>query len=281
MKILITGNTGYVGNCVKNYLSKKTDYSIDTVSLRGEKWLSINFSEYDIIFHCAGITPKSGICDDLFFKVNRDITFKLAQKCKNAGVRHFIYLSSMAVYGVKPSVKDGIISKNTLCKPDTAYGKSKYEGEKLINSLFDEDFNVSIIRTPSIYGKGSTDYFNQYYSIIKKLPIIPYAFRQCKRSAIHIDNLCELTYLIINRSEYGIFCPSDAHALSTTEYIQSLQPCKLSRILGKMLELVCSNMSVANQIWGSIAYDNSLTTIFDSKYQLFDTHECIEKLKND
>jgi len=279
MKILITGNTGYIGNYMKNYLSEKTDYSINTISLRGEKWLSINFSEYDIIFHCAGVTPKSGIGDDLFFKVNRDITFKLAQKCKKDGVRHFIYLSSMAVYGVKPSIKAGIIFQDTLCKPDTAYGKSKYEGEKLINSLVDENFNVSIIRTPSVYGKGSTDYFNQYYYIIKKLPIVPYAFTQCKRSAIYIDNLCELTYLIINSSEYGVFCPADSNALSTTEYIESLQHCKLSRILGKVLEVVCSKMSVTNQMWGSIAYDNSLATIFNSKYQLFDTHKCIEKLK--
>lgn len=282
MKILITGKTGYVGNHTMKYLEENTDYAIDIISLRGEEWLNLDFSKYDVVFHSAGVIPGGDIKNDAFFSINRDLTQQLATKAKCEGVKQFIYLSSMAVYGVKQSVRsgEGIIFKNTSCNPNSIYGQSKYEGEKAISSLEDDNFKVAIIRAPSIYGLGNINYFSQYYYLINKLPIQPYAFIRCKRSAIYIDNLSELILQIITNSFRGIICPADRPAMSTIEYVKLLQTKKqrkfmYSRILGLVLELLGSKISVVNNIWGSIAYDDSLTNIFDGKYQIVDSIESV------
>ena len=78
---------------------------------------------------------------DLYYKVNRDLTIEVAKKAKTEGVKQFIFLSSMIVYGdiVK---KNRIIDKNTIPKPKNYYGKSKLEAEKGIKPLANEDFKV-------------------------------------------------------------------------------------------------------------------------------------------
>jgi UDP-glucose 4-epimerase len=284
MKILITGETGYVGNHAKEYLENTTNYVVKKVSLRRNNWMDMDFSEYDSIVHCVAVIPKNNIEDSVFFSVNHELSEKLAKKAKSDGVKQFIYLSSMAVYGMKPSTKkgEGLIYSDTPCNPDSVYGKSKYQGEQAVVSLADDNFKVAIVRSPSIYGKRSTNYFNQYYYIISKLFIQPYAFTKCKRSAIYIENLCELFRLLIKNSNHGIFCPADNPTLSTVEYIKFLQNSKgnnfySSRLFGLALKLVCSRMPIIYSMWGSIAYDDSLTNILNGEYQIFNSYEGLNK----
>ena len=287
MNIMITGKNGFVGRSAKNYFESNTDYIIDEVSLRNEEWVNTDLSKYDVIFHSAGITPKEDITDDIFYLVNRDITFNLAQKAKNEGVKHFIYLSSMAIYGMSQSVRkgNGVIFSNTPINPTSTYGKSKYQAEQLITELEDEKFKVSIIRAPSIYGTKNRDYFNMYHKLMNILTLQPSAFNQCKRSIINIDNLCELVVLIINSGERGIFCPSDSPALSTIEYLNILQRSSAKRIhfsrsFGLLLEYAFQRTQIVNNIWGAIAYDESLTNIFDGKYRVKDACKGIMDLYN-
>src|SRR5699024_7985821 len=129
--ILITGVNSYVGNSLADWLSQWPEkYKVDKISLRDGSWEEKDFSTYDTIVHVAGIehqkeTKKNR---DLYFKVNRDLTYQVAQKAKREKVNQFIFLSSMSVYGLI----EGVINERTPLRPNTCYGKSKLEAENLI-----------------------------------------------------------------------------------------------------------------------------------------------------
>ncbi|MHC5924116.1 NAD-dependent epimerase/dehydratase family protein, partial [Streptococcus pyogenes] len=83
------------------------------------------FSPYDSVFHVAAIVHKNekNINPQLYYTVNRDLPVELAKKAKSEGVKQFIFLSTMSVYGRN----EAIITSGTSLSPDTFYGKSKLE----------------------------------------------------------------------------------------------------------------------------------------------------------
>src|SRR5690554_2772100 len=151
-RILITGANSYIGTSFEKWLAKYPDkYFVDTVDMIGDSWKEKDFLKYDVVFHVAGIahvkeTKKN---KDLYYEINRDLTYETAKKAKNEGVKQFVFLSSMSVYGVS----NGIIDKNTPLNPKTNYGKSKLQAEKLIKTLSTDNFRIAILRPPMIYGK--------------------------------------------------------------------------------------------------------------------------------
>src|SRR5699024_12036773 len=123
-----------------------------------------------------------------YYEVNRDLTIETAKKVKSEGVKQFIFLSIIIVYGENIDNK-GIITKDTLPEPSNFYGNSKLQAEKGIEPLDDSDFNVAILRPPMIYGKGSKGNYPKLSKAAQKLPIFPDMDNQ--RSMLHIDNLSE------------------------------------------------------------------------------------------
>lgn len=282
-RVLITGKSGYVSNKVKEWLEADTTYAAELSSIKDVDLSSMDFSAFDVIFHPAGIVPNGSQSDDFVYKVNRDMTFQLAQKAKADGVKQFIFLSTMAVYGINPGVRNGkgIVTSTTECSPNSCYGKSKYEAEILLNSLHDDNFKITIIRAPSIYGPDNLAYFQQYVYLLGRLFIQPLAFTNCKRSAIYIDNLSELIRLVIENSYAGIICPQDKDPLATVEFVKFLSAASgkrtlFSRMLGTLLKLFFSRSLIVNQIWGSVAYTIELSQVFDGKYQLHTVKDALK-----
>lgn len=116
-KILITGKNSYIGESVENWLLKEPDkYKVDTVDMKDGSWKEKDFSEYDVVFHVAGIAHIKETSDnqELYYKVNRDLAYETAQKAKQGGIKQFVFLSSMSVYGVET----GVINKNTPVCPN-------------------------------------------------------------------------------------------------------------------------------------------------------------------
>lgn len=281
MHVLVTGSNGYISTHVKDWLADV--YPVTSISVRDEAWQNDDFTPYDVLVHVAGVVPGDHVPDDDLFRINCDLTADLAAKAKRDGIGHFIYLSSMAVYGVTIGVKggDGMVSAGTPCRPSSPYGQSKYAAEQHLQQLADSQFQVAIIRAPSIYGPGLTAYFEQYRYLLEKLPIQPLAFTTRKRSVLFIDNLCELVRLIIHHRTAGIICPQDRQPFSTAEFVRGLaratgKPTRCSRLLGAGL-LLCSNMPTVNRIWGRVAYDPQLSAVFDGQYQLYTTEKGIER----
>ena len=148
-KVLITGANSYIVTSVEKYLqSFVEEYSVDTVDMTDSSWREKDFYGYDAVFHVAGIahrkeTEKNA---ELYYKVNRDLAADCAAKAKSDGVKQFVFLSSMSVYGLN----SGYIDSDTLPNPQTNYGKSKLPAESALMKSESADFAVAVLR-PDVY----------------------------------------------------------------------------------------------------------------------------------
>lgn len=92
--ILITGKNSYIGTSFENWLKRQPDkYKVDTIDMKDGSWKKKDFSQYDVVFHVAGIAHVSSDpkIEDLYYKVNRDLTIETAEKAKAEGVKQFIF----------------------------------------------------------------------------------------------------------------------------------------------------------------------------------------------
>ena len=105
-RILVTGKNSYIGTAFIQYAREHCPeaFRIDTVSMRGAAWQELDLSVYDAIFHVAGIAHAdighaAESVKRQYYEVNTDLTLKAASLAKAAGVRQFVFMSSMIVYG--------------------------------------------------------------------------------------------------------------------------------------------------------------------------------------
>jgi UDP-glucose 4-epimerase len=206
-RVLITGANSYVGTNVECWLMREPNkYHVDTIDMIDGSWREKDFSDYDVVFHVAGIAhvKETRKNRDLFFKVNRDLAIEVAEVSKKAGVSQFIFLSSMSVYGLDT----GIITRETVPKPKSSYGKSKFQAEEGIRRLEGDNFKVAILRPPMIYGKGCKGNFQKLVKLVKILPVFPKVNNQ--RSMIYIDNFCNFIKLVIDHSLEGFLFPQNS-----------------------------------------------------------------------
>ena len=152
-RILITGADSYIGTSFENWMKQYDGYAIDTVDTIGGAWKKADFSDYDVIFHVAGLAhadPKPEM-RDMYYAVNTDLAVEVAEYAKKNGVNQFIFMSSIIVYGSN----NCYINKDTVPTPKNFYGDSKLQADNRLHKLQSDEFNVVSIRPPMIYGKGS------------------------------------------------------------------------------------------------------------------------------
>ena len=218
-KILITGANSYIGMSFEKYMAQwPNKYQVDTVDMIDGTWREKDFSEYDSIYHVAGIAHQKETEENahLYYKVNRDLAVETAQKAKNDGVKHFVFLSTMAVYGLE----EGAINLDTSPAPKSHYGKAKYEAEHKLNQLVDEKFAVAILRPPMVYGDGCKGNYQSLVKLAEKLPVFP--DYKNKRSMIHIDRLCQYVKDIQDQNQEGLILPQDEGYVSTCQMVQQI-----------------------------------------------------------
>lgn len=277
-KILITGKNGNVSTAIAEYLKQKHGVCTEQLSLRDGSWSQSDLCGFDAVIHVAGIVPKDGINPEDFYRINYRLTEEFAKKVKDCGIKHFIYISSMAVYGLGPQISaiKGTITDKTSCNPTTDYGKSKLLAENSLRELEDENFKLTVIRVPSIYGEGKTEYLDQYKHLADKFKYIPKAFTKNYKSMIYIDNLCELIYLIVKNAKYGIVCPDDGE-ISAFDVCRAIRnDKKVSRLEGVILSLLKYSSRIADY-YGTICYCKELTEVFENKYRVCELSEAVVK----
>lgn len=213
--LLITGSNGYLGSNFINHYKNK--YKFKFFSLLNEKLEDINFDNIDIILHCAALVhQKINHPYEKYHKINVNYPLKLAKLAKQNGVKQFVFISTIAVYGEDKEKLD----ENTICYPVTPYGKSKLEAEKELLKLNDDSFIVSIIRPPMVYGKHAPGNIDSLIKLVKKLPFLPLGKIENKRSFIYIGNLCHMIGEIITQQKAGVFLASDDEPLNTSRLIE-------------------------------------------------------------
>lgn len=280
IRILITGADSYIGKSFENWLLKENaKYFIHTIDMKNEEWENYSFSSYDVVFHVAGIAhvPSNNKLDDLYYKVNRDLTIKTAKKAKSDGVRQFIFMSSIIVYG-DSGLGIKTIDVSTLANPSNAYGKSKLQAEEGIKLLEDVSFKIVILRPPMIYGKGSKGNYPKLANAARHLPIFPDIYNQ--RSMLHIDNLCEFIKLVIDNIESGIFFPQNAEYVCTSEMVEFIaeihgKKIKLIKIFNRLIKFMGRYIGSINKMFGNLVYEKSMSD-YKINYRIRNFRETIE-----
>jgi nucleoside-diphosphate-sugar epimerase len=278
-KILITGANSYIGTSLEKWLEQYPDkYIIDTVSMRGDSWKEKSFSEYDVVFHVAGIAHVSSDpkMEDMYYKVNRDLTIGTAEKAKAEGVKQFIFMSSIIVYGDSSSEKR-VIDKYTVPTPSNFYGNSKLQAEEGIKPLESDSFKVVVIRPPMIYGKGSKGNYPKLAKLAQKLPVFPDIDNQ--RSMLHIDNLCEFIRLMVDNEESGVFFPQNTEYVKTSELVKLIaevhgKKVRFAKVFNRILSLASGKVEIINKVFGNLVYEHDMSTYKDN-YRIIDLRESI------
>ena len=217
-RILVTGASGFIGSFAVPVL--KTDFEVDTLSMRSAVAEQADLSSIDAIIYLSGIAHQTQeIPFSEYDKVNHQQPMHLAAVAKSAKVRQFIYLSSTKVYGDHDKNHYDELSE---CLPTDSYGLSKLNAEKNLLTLAADDFKVSIIRPPLVYGPGVKGNLEKLIKIINRLPILPFGGIRNERSMVYVGNLTALIKTLLDKRMTGIFIAGEKRPVATTELINTM-----------------------------------------------------------
>lgn len=207
MKILVTGGNSFIGfnivktlqdkySCIacyrksKNLLNTLQKNNLTTVHLNLEN--SKNFKKLpkkiDIVIHAAAISSNTKNFASKIYKTNIIGSINLLQYAKKAGVKNFIFLSSMSAFGL---IKTRIVNSKTTTNPQNLYGASKAIFEKLLEN---EQGTISSIclRLPGVVGKNNPKraWLPKIYETLKKnKPVFIYNPNSKFNNILHVKDL--------------------------------------------------------------------------------------------
>lgn len=280
-RILLTGAGSFVG---RNFIDNSINRDVVEISLFDNKAEDIDFSRFDIVIHLVAIVHQSRrIHDDRYYKINRDLCLKVAEYARIGGVRQFIFLSTVKVYG--EFIPDsGPWNEDSLCIPEDSYGKSKYEAELALRQMETKNFIVSIIRTPLVYGVGVKANMLSILRLVDRFLILPLANVNNKRSFTSAENLVAFIDRIIEKRASGIFIAMDEKPLSTTDLVNLISRYLNKRVfLFKMPDFIVTAgkyiiPKIFDRLYGSFEMDNSKTLRELDFMPPLSTEEGIEKM---
>lgn len=246
--VLVTGATGFVGRAlcpviedsehhlrvaVRNADSCSVEDCciIETIS-RNTDW-SACLESIDVVIHLAARVHVMKADDASEMSACMDVnlygTESLAKQAAAAGVKRFIYLSSIKVNG--EFTEDQAFNECSISKPNDAYAISKFHAEKALQQVKkDTGMEVVILRPPLIYGPGvKANFYNLLKLVDTGLPL-PFANVKNCRSLVYLGNLVDVLMLCISHpcAADQTFLISDGEAVSTSELIQLM-----SKALGR------------------------------------------------
>lgn len=285
-RVLITGAGSYVGESVRYYILSTAPglFEIDAVDTMNEAWKQADFTQYDVVYHVAGIAhvnadPKM---EALYYKVNRDLTIEVAKHAKAAGVKQFIFMSSQIVFHESQSLKSEVLTAETKENPNGFYGDSKLQAETGSHELECDIFKVCILRPPMIYGPNSKGNFPRLVKLAQKTPVFP-AWHN-KRSMLFIDNLAEFVKQAILRELSGTFYPQNRELADTVEIIRFFAKAAghkvwITRLLNPFVWLGSFVLQPINKMFATYYYDPEMSKM-DFDYQLVSFEESLERMVN-
>lgn len=281
--ILLTGATGFVGGAVLTQLLKQPQIAIRTYGRRAPRVLENGAvhmvgefdreTDYtaalcgvDIVIHCAAqahINKNSITHQNEFSQINCNCTFNLARQAAAAGVKRFLFISSIGVNG--SNNKKGPFKHDDMVAPWDEYSQSKYEAELALHQLTVEtDLEVVIIRPPLIYGANAPGNFGKLIQAVRNERWLPLGAINNQRSFVSLANLVDLILTCIDHPKAAnqTFLVSDNRDVSTTELLKlmagaagkspRLLPVPMSwlkltgKLIGKqaVIDRLCGNLQI-------------------------------------
>jgi len=239
MKALVTGAAGFVGTNLCRYLGKngisfrrsvrRHDGANGETVVVGDIDENTDWSQalegVEVVVHLAARVHimRERASDPLveFRKVNVFAALNLAQQAAEAGVRRFVYLSTIKVNGEETGEQP--FRADDPPAPQDSYGMSKMEAEEgLFRIGRRTGMEVVIIRPPLVYGKGAGGNFSRLVGLVKKGWFLPFALIKNKRSLVGMENLCSLITLCLTHPAAAnrVWLVSDGEDVSTPQLVK-------------------------------------------------------------
>nr|WP_010433957.1 NAD-dependent epimerase/dehydratase family protein [Vibrio cyclitrophicus]OEE21950.1 UDP-glucose 4-epimerase [Vibrio cyclitrophicus ZF14] len=277
MTILITGATGFIGQhlirlnqnfrCVVRSGEKHSftdSYSVPTINASTE-WVDC-FQDVNSIIHLAGLAHNRAYTDDEYRAVNTEGALRLALKAAEAGVKRFVFVSSIGVNG--SSSNNGSFSHCDSVNPHNAYTSSKYEAEVGLKKISKQTgLEVVIVRPTLVYGPNAPGNFRTLVKFVTKLPFLPFGLANNQRDFVAVQNLADLLVTCANHPNAAghTFLASDFETVSIKEFsnaigvglgkkvVQLPLPASLMRFFGK----ATGKSAMIEQLYGDLKVDSS------------------------
>jgi len=290
MNILLTGATGFFGSRLAIHLQSQSRIclslavrrSVDLpasriIKVRGldadTDW-SVALENQEVVIHAAARAHimRDEVVDTLgeFRKINVDGTLSLARQASLAGVKRFIFISSIKVNGEGTPLGLPFLPEDSPA-PEDFYGMSKCEAEAgLLKLAAESEMEVVIIRPPLVYGPGVKANFSSMIGWVKKSIPLPFGAVDNKRSLIALENLVDFVLLCADRSRSlkaanQVFLVSDGEDVSTSTLLRKVAkaygvrsrllhvPVSFMRLAAKLL----GKSDMADRLFGNLQVDSS------------------------
>lgn len=276
-KILIYGKGSYIGEHYREGLEAR-GHQVTMIDSLVQKPGEFPIEGYEVVINVVGIahikiTPDM---ESLFYKINTDYAVDLCRLSKEAGVKQYIYMSSMNVFG---DTSECIKSREQE-NPKNFYGKSKLLADQRIHEMESDSFKVVSIRPPVVYGKGCKGNF----TLLEKVASVAFMFPKYKntRSMIFIDHLVNFLCQMVENEENGYFHPQNSRHISTTEAVVAIRKAKGKKTLlipgmGWLIRLMMRFVTKAERAFADDYYDLGFSQYKDNSYCPMDFETTIQQ----
>lgn len=277
MNILIFGAGSYIGEHYREALEAR-GHKLTMGDAIKVKPSDIDFTGIDTVINVAGIahikiTPDM---ENLFYRVNTHLAIDLCKEAKEAGVKQYVYMSSMNVFG---DTSERIYSREQEA-PINFYGKSKWLADKGIHEMESSTFKVASVRPPVVYGKGCKGNFVLLVKLSKLFFMFP-SFKNTK-SMIYIDNLCNFMCELVENGDGGYFHPQNAKHTNIAEIIKEVRAAQGKKTIifpgfGWAVKLLMKVSHKAERAFADDYYDLEFSRYRENTYCSVDFKDSIRK----
>lgn len=186
------------------------------------------FEGCDTVIHLAGLAHSKTITEQEFIDVNTNGTLHLAAEAAKAGVKRFVFLSSINVLDLTSSIDD-----NAIESPNSLAAKSKLDSEIALKKLSSETgIELVIVRSPLVYGPNARGNFDSLNKLVLGLPFLPFGMASNQRDFISVQNLSDLLVVCANHDKApgNIFLASENQTVSIKEFTNAIAKCHGKRV---------------------------------------------------
>lgn len=242
--VVVTGSTGLVGTALRARLAETPTSNgrfcvrspeaalgpddvvapdLDTASV--DAWRHV-LEGADAVAHLAALLPWGASGRDLeqLRRVNVEGSRVLAEAAADAGIRRFVFVSTLGVHGV--TCGDEPFTPESPISPSGAYARTKYEAEEILRAtLAARNVEFVVIRPPVVYGPGVGGKIGALADRVRQSRVIPLGgLTRNRRQMIGADNLADVIALACSAPEAAgaTLLPADAESVSTSEFLHAL-----------------------------------------------------------